>query len=128
MAGTVTQTLSKHMSIKIWTLTITADASDGSVPNTASSEQIVGRLQKIVTNPGSTAPTDNYDITVTDPDGVDVLQGVGANRDTANSEEAAIVYSGTSVNPVVADTLTLVVANNSVNSAGIVVKIYYTGA
>jgi hypothetical protein len=41
-----------------------------------------------VTNPGATAPTDNYDIVVNDADGVDVAAGVLANRDTANSEQA----------------------------------------
>ena len=41
-----------------------------------------------MTNPGATAPTDNYDIVVNDADSVDVAAGVLANRDTANSEQA----------------------------------------
>lgn len=76
------------------------------------------------------APTDNYDITLIDGDGIDRLQGVGVNRDTANSEEGVIVFSGTSEHPVVdiAETLTLTIANNSVNSAVIVVTLTYVPA
>lgn len=76
------------------------------------------------------APTDNYDITLVDGDGIDRLQGVGANRDTANSEEGVIVFSGTSEHPVVdiAETLTLTIANNSVTSAVVVVTLTYVPA
>lgn len=129
MAGAVTQTHVKRGPVGIVTLTVTADASDGSVPNTDLTPSISGKLLAIETNPGSTAPTDNYDIVIDDADGHDVLQGVAANRDTANTEKASIVFSGTSVNPPVAitDVLTLKVTNNSVNSATIVVKLYYEG-
>lgn len=47
-----------------------------------------GCLVRMVTNPdGTDAPTDNYDITIIDEDGVDLLNGEGADRDTANSEQ-----------------------------------------
>jgi hypothetical protein len=73
------------------------------------------------------APTDNYDITLVDQDGIDRLQGLGANRDITNSEAAPIVYSGTAINPVVEvnETLTLTIANNSVVRAVVVVTILY---
>lgn len=45
-----------------------------------------GKIITLVTDPGTAAPTDNYDVTVTDADGHDVLVGAGANRDTANTE------------------------------------------
>lgn len=45
-----------------------------------------GQVIKVVTDPGSTAPTDNYDIELLDEDGYDVLLNVGADRDTANTE------------------------------------------
>lgn len=38
------------------------------------------------TDPGSAAPTDDYDVVVNNPRGVDVLQGQGANRDTSTTE------------------------------------------
>ena len=64
-----------------------------------------------------------------DAEGHDVLEGVGANRDTANTEKANVVYSGGVDHPPVAvsDVLTFKITNNSVNSAGIVAKIYYEG-
>lgn len=127
MAGTITQSHNKLGRIGVFTFTCTADASDGSFPSTTITDPFEGFLLALETNPGSTAPTDNYDVVVNDAEGVDVLQGCGANRDTANSEKAAIVYSGTSVHPAVdkTDTLTLAISGNSVNSAGIVIKLYY---
>jgi len=128
MAGTVSESLTCNISpVKVVTFTCTADASDGSFPATTISANIKGRLLQIATNPGATAPQDNYDITITDADGIDVLQGVGANRDTSNSEVAAIVYA-TSLNPVIAetDTLTLNITGNNVNSAISVIKLYWT--
>ena len=46
-----------------------------------------GIIYRLVTNPGATAPTDNYDVTILDDDGYDVLMGAGADRDTANTEQ-----------------------------------------
>lgn len=43
----------------------------------------------ITTDPGATAPTDNWDLTVENGDSVDILGGNGLNRDTANTEHAA---------------------------------------
>lgn len=126
-AGTCTQSYTSIGNIRRVTLTCTADASDGSFPSTALTTKFEGRLLKLVTNPGATAPTDNYDLVLNDQNGADVLQGVGANRDTTNTETAVIVYSGTGTHPAVddSDTLTLVITNNSVNSAITVIDIYY---
>lgn len=129
MAGTVTQAHTKRGPIGCVTLTITADASNGSVPNTALATKISGRLLALETDPGTTAPTANYDITIEDASGYDVLQAVGSNRSDSVTEKVAIVFSGTGIHPPVAmsDVLTCKLANNSVNAAGIVVKLYYEG-
>lgn len=62
--------------------------SDGSGDATATStEAYSGKIIGFATVPdGVAAPTDNYDVTVTDPDSFDVLAGAGADRDTANTE------------------------------------------
>lgn len=127
MAGTVTLQHITIGHIRRIIATIVADASDASVPATAL-PAIEGRLVAIATNPGATAPTANYDITVEDQHGADVLQGCGLNRHTTNSERAAVVHASSSVHPVVGrqDTLTLKIANNAVNSAQIVVELLYT--
>lgn len=87
MAGTVTVTENRSKSVKRikWAWTATAGgAADKVTPN-----GFYGKVLACVTIPDSgTAPTDNYDITITDADGFDVLQGTGANRDTANTETA----------------------------------------
>lgn len=46
-----------------------------------------GRFLGLITDPGATAPDDNYTITITDDDGVDLLLGAATgNRDTADTE------------------------------------------
>jgi hypothetical protein len=47
---------------------------------------IAGVITRVVTDPGATAPTDNYDLTFIDEFGLDLFAGQGADRDTANSE------------------------------------------
>ena len=129
MAGTVTFAYDRQGPIQVVTATCTADSSDASYPATAIPVGISGLIRVLQTNPGSTAPQANYDITLPNDDGIDTLQGVGANRHTSNSERASVVYSGTAVHSEVAksDTLTLTLANNNVNSAVSVVKIYVEG-
>ena len=74
-----------------------------------------GCIAKVVTNPGSTAPTDNYDITLTDSDGVDLMGGELANRDTANSEVAVPKIDTVFGCVVVTDPFTMTITNQSVN-------------
>lgn len=108
------------------TATVTFDSGDGSLPATAL-PFFGGRLVLLRTNPGSTAPTDNYDMTLVDEDGLDRLQGFGANRDTTNSEEVVIVYASTAIHPpvVFGEILLLTVVNNSVHSGTTVIRFVY---
>ncbi len=70
---------------KVHTIAITwTSATDGSV---VQSFVMDGAIMRMVTNPGGTAPTDDYDITLVDADGVDLLAGEGSNRDTSTSEQ-----------------------------------------
>jgi hypothetical protein len=96
----------------------TADDTDGSVP--ALSVTLSGFVLKAVTDPGSTAPTDNYDIVLNDAADttVDHLASALANRDTANTEVAYPTVSGATVPVWLEDkAYSLAVSNNSVNSA-----------
>jgi len=124
-AGTVTQT-STNVSKDVTQLTYTwtADASDGSVPATSSEQSYDGYVVLVVTDPGSTAPTDNYDITLTDGDGVDIMGGTLANRDTANTEQAVPKIDAVYGARWVSGAITLTITNNSVNSATGEVKIW----
>lgn len=86
MAMSVTITESPTTSIRkvkfVW-----VSAADGTASGTTTS-YYDGRVIGFATIPagGGAAPTDNYDITITDVDSDDVLLGAGANRDTANTE------------------------------------------
>jgi len=78
-------------------------------------------------SPTGPAPTANYDVYLRDQTGYDLLEGVGEDRDRSATEQAAILYASTSVNPCVdeEDTLTLQIQNNAVVSAVINISLYY---
>lgn len=80
-------------------ITWTSDDSNGTVTGTSVFE-VNGLVYGLTTNPGATAPTDNYDITITDEDGVDLLGGAAADRDTSNSEYVAAKDGGGNVVPI----------------------------
>lgn len=90
----------------------TSDAAGRVVART--DRALFGTIARVVTNPGGTAPTDDYDITVTDDDGADVLAGKGSNRDTANTEQVVpLIGDGTTTQQPVAvgSRLTLNITN-----------------
>jgi hypothetical protein len=103
---------------------------------TTTTDKICGELIKIQTDPGSAAPTDNYDITIVDDEGISVvancqnLASLGT-RDTANSEEtylhllnADMTPIGFAVYPVVCSPLTIALANAG-NAKTTQVILYY---
>ena len=65
-----------------WTWTCTSAGAYSE----ASAYQYNGSIVELVTDPGSGPPTDNYDITILDADGYDVLAGQGTDRDTTATE------------------------------------------
>jgi hypothetical protein len=109
----------------------TADAADGSVPTRSIS--LYGYVQKIVTNPGSTAPTTLYDMALGDPSdsALDALAGALANRHTTTTEQVYPAIAGTigtvsAFQVYLAGTYLWALTNNSVNSATGTVEIYLT--
>ncbi len=75
-----------------------------------------GKLISLVTNPGATAPTDNYDVVINDDNSEDVLVGAGVDRDTANTE----LVNGTTLGAVANSRLTLVISNAGDEKLGVV--------
>lgn len=126
-AGTITQSdVEVYLDTRVLTFTCTADASAHTFPVTASDGDLDGYVFLVVTDPdGTTAPTDNYDITLTDANSVDVMGGELSNRDTANSEQAVPLIDAVFGSRFVKGPLTITITNNSVDSAGIVVKVFY---
>lgn len=68
----------------------TSSSDTGAVSSACTAEGISGRLEDVIfiPNSGGTAPTDQYDITVTNNYGLDVLNGVGANKPQSQSNIA----------------------------------------
>ena len=93
-------------------------ASDGSVSSTASG-WYCGKIVKVslASDSGGTAPTDLYDVTIEDGDGLDVLSGNGADVTAA-----ATVYINdpTKMLWVRSGTLTLKVTNAGDAKGGVV--------
>jgi len=125
-AGTVTQTyVQKTNNVFCLTYSWIADATLHTVPATDSTVAVDGYVILVVTNPDDdTAPTNAYDITLTDENNCDVMGGNLADRSDTNSEHAVpkigSVYGGRWVSGI----LTLNISNNSVNSAAGTVAVY----
>ena len=124
-AGTVTQTWATVSSnTYLLTFTCTADVSAKTYPATDSKHAIDGYVFLVITDPGTTSPTDDYDITLNDDNGIDIMGGELANRDETNSEQAVpkidAVYGSRWVDGV----LEIAVTGNSVASAVTVVKVF----
>jgi hypothetical protein len=115
MAGTVTVIERSHTSVKKITWTWTSDASGNA--DLVTTQAYDGVIQRLVTVPsgGGTAPTNLYDVTITDADGFDVLLGAGANRAAASTEQVA----ASSLGVAAGDKLTLNVSNAGNAKAGV---------
>jgi hypothetical protein len=98
--------------------TFVADATDATVPDLIISGYRGQYICQIWSNPGTTQPTDNWDLYLK-YDGGDVLQAGGENRDTANTEVTYPIIQASSNGgcAYIPGDLTLSISGNSVNSA-----------
>lgn len=103
--------------VEVITVAWTADSAAATVPDTAI--QMCGFVIKVITNPGGTAPTANYDIALGDPEdtNLDALGGALANRHTSNTEQVAPVLTAATAPVFLCGSYTQQISNNSVNSA-----------
>ena len=99
-----------------WSWTSAADGSVGAATGATTEKVYDGQVVWLVTDPGATAPTDNWDLAINDANGVDVLAGAGANRDTANTEYVAAASLGY----VASSKLTIAVTNAGSGKTGTV--------
>lgn len=112
--------------VDIWVIAWTAH-TDGTYTNYTTLWNVDGYVFMVVTDPGATAPTANYDITLLDSDGVDVMGGELANRHTTSTEQAVPKIDAVYGTRFVKGPLTLTISNNSVNTALGEVIIYIYG-
>ena len=116
MAGTVTITEITYTSAK--KITFTWTSSSGGAADATTAKVFDGKLVGLTTDPdGTDAPTDNYDIVISDADGHDVLLGAGANRDTLDTEHVAEANLGA----VAGSKLTLAVTTAGNATKGVVI-------
>ena len=124
-ASSVTQSHYKHGDMNVLVIEWVAD-TDGSFTS-FTTRTIDGVVGVVETDPGSTAPTAAYDITLKNSGGVDIMGGKLGDR-SATATETEIPYnSNESVHLTypVRGPLTLAISNNSVNSATGTVTIYF---
>ena len=100
-----------------------ADDTTGAVPGSALSAADADLLRYYFADMGETkpgpfvAPTTLYDVTLEDPDGMDVFGGKMMNRSNTTGEQALPAISGALGDRPIYTGLTLRIYNNSVNSA-----------
>lgn len=118
MAGAVTVTEKKHIS-PIKKITWAWTSTSGGAADLITNDLYDGKLIGLTTIPagGGSAPSANYDVTVNDSDGHDVLAGAGMNRHTSNTEHV----TGTSLAGVCQSKLTLNVTNAGDTKQGTVI-------
>lgn len=125
MAGTVTMAINtiRYRSIKKIDVAWTSDANGDADGATL---DISGRVLRVVTVPGAATPTNNYDVTIEDEDGVDILDGQGANRSDTTAQQVAAVLTkgGGVVATAVEGTIEPKVANAGDSKTG-TMSIYY---
>ena len=126
MAGTNTLTSrvfvdigkkANRRTVEVVTVDWVADSADATVPTL--SLPLEGFLIKAITNPGATAPSANYDITLTDPEdsALDAAASLLINRHTSTTEQVYPLISGAACPILLAGTYGIAVAGNAVNSA-----------
>lgn len=134
MPGTVIQSLKliPNTDKAILTFNFIADDTAATVPATPTSAEITSEIQgmyiiQVVTNPGLVAPQDNWAITITDDDGLDLMGGtLVARSDTLTQRAIPRIDTtyGIFGGAIIPGTITLNISGNNVNSATGTVILY----
>lgn len=130
MAAVSTITYTEKMisnNVGVITFTCTADSTDGTYLSTVSNDKdIEGYVFLVITNPGATGPTDDTtDIVLNDADGIDIMGGEMTDVDETDSEQFVPLINSVFGSRYVKGVLTPVITNNAVNSAVIVISVYF---
>lgn len=127
-AGTCPETSGEiSPGVRYIAFTCTADAVDNTFPAVTTLRNIEGYIFMVITNPGAPALTDDYDITLTDTDGLEVTGGLLANRDQAVTElviPKVDLVAGLYGPRYVKGKVGLEISNNAVAGGKVVITIY----
>lgn len=119
-SGAVTNTVSDTRTMKRMCVYWTVSASGGVNGVTAPISGIIERYM-IVPDSGATGPTNLYDMTLVDDDGMDILNGQGANLGSNTTYKTHAQYGVTNGLPIAVDDgsgLYLSVTNAGPENAG----------
>ena len=75
-----------------------------------------GAIGRVIFDPGSTAPSDNYDLVINDQNSYDILNGRGANLDSVTTTQVDSIFGA-----IANSKLTIVVTNAGNAKTGTVV-------
>ncbi len=95
-AGTVTSFSDKQIAangMRLWQVSYVTHSSAGTFTSSTDMD-ITGWIVHVETDPGATAPDDNYNITLKNTNGRDIMGGSLATRDTANTEAVLPLLNG----------------------------------
>lgn len=125
-AGVVTITYSEVNTVKSVVFSWVSDATGDS---TGTTKVLSGQILRLIANPSESAtPTDNYDVVITDEDGLDITAGLGTNLDeTVETQTVPCVTNGTAGNmaPIAFNsTLTCTVSAAGDTKAGTITILY----
>lgn len=104
--------------------TLTMDS--GGTGTTAIPYELAGEIICIETDPGTTAPTANYDMQLLDDNSIDVMGGALANRHTSTSERAYPIVNSVHITTGIPTegALSVYRENNLVQDATVTLKIF----
>lgn len=128
-AGTVTSEHQNHRVVRKITFAWTTNATGAAEIQTG---LISGNVVRacFIPGSGSSQPTNNYDVIIEDEDGIDVLQGTGANLGNINATDVFPALTngtnGNSIPPAVDSKLTLLVINAGNAKSGTTILYYVT--
>ena len=114
--------------VEEYIFTWVADDATGAIASKETDKKVIGWVFQGETNPGSPAPTDDYDVTIKNEAGVDVFGGELADRDTADSEQAVPKIGAAYGERWVNTKLTFAATNSTVNDSEGVCKIWVRNA
>lgn len=100
-------------------------ASGGAILPITTTDPIIGWIERIDTIPGAVHPTDAYDVTLSNEDGVDVAGGELANRSSAVAQMIMPKIGNAYGDVFVNQKLTFAASGNSVTNAVGTVKFYF---
>lgn len=112
--------------VDIWVLDWTAH-TDGSFTNATTRWAVDGYVFMVIVNPGATAPTGSYDVTLLDSDGMDIMGGELANLSATVTAQFVPKIDSVYGTRFVRGPLTMTLSGNSVNGAVGEIIIYIWG-